>query len=159
MFRDIPGYEGLYSIAPCGCIWIKKRRRFKTWRPMYSGKSVYAHTYLHKNGQRKHFSIHRLVMLAFVGPSKLHVNHKDFNTLNNHIDNLEYVTAKENMEHARAGGRWQSKLYSYLPYLHPNRSFTYAEIKYINECGKTVQELADEFNTPPKRIRHVLITS
>lgn len=44
--------------------------------------------------------VHRLVMEAFVGKSPLQVNHKDGNKLNNRLDNLEYVTARENIQHA-----------------------------------------------------------
>lgn len=51
----------------------------------------------------KSISIHRLVMLVFCGPppSKgMQVNHIDGNKQNNSIDNLEYVTQKENLYHA-----------------------------------------------------------
>ena len=47
----------------------------------------------------KHF-MHRLVMQAFIGTSDLQVNHKDGNTQNNKLENLEYNTAKENSQHA-----------------------------------------------------------
>lgn len=46
--------------------------------------------------------VHHVVMLAFVGPrlSGYEVNHKDGNPCNNHLDNLEYVTHKQNQRHA-----------------------------------------------------------
>lgn len=47
--------------------------------------------------------IHKLVMLAFVGPppeGQPWVNHKDGDKTNNHLSNLEYGTAKWNREHA-----------------------------------------------------------
>lgn len=56
--------------------------------------------YLRVNVRNKTYYIHRLVAEAFLGPSILQVNHKDGNNLNNRIDNLEYVSPTQNMEHA-----------------------------------------------------------
>lgn len=55
---------------------------------------------------RQTFPIHRLVALAFCSNPHNHpeVNHKDGDKLNNHASNLEWVTHKENIQHAiRAG--------------------------------------------------------
>ncbi len=51
-------------------------------------------------------SVHRLVALAYIpNPESLPiVNHKDGDKLNNHSDNLEWVTRKRNAEHARDTG-------------------------------------------------------
>lgn len=51
--------------------------------------------------------IHGLVAEAFLGPRPegYQVDHKDGNRSNNHISNLEYVTAKENIKRA-----WVRKL-------------------------------------------------
>lgn len=51
---------------------------------------------------RKVFKVHRLVMLVFCPidhPELYEVNHKDGNPQNNHLDNLEWVTSKQNHEH------------------------------------------------------------
>ena len=52
-----------------------------------------------KNGQVR---VHRLIAHVWHGecPNGLEVNHKDGNKSNNHADNLEYVTSKENKKHA-----------------------------------------------------------
>ena len=48
--------------------------------------------------------LHRLVAFAFLGPpptqQHIYVNHKDYNKGNNAVDNLEYVTASENLLHS-----------------------------------------------------------
>lgn len=51
--------------------------------------------------------IHRLVALAFIpnnDPTKVEVNHIDGNKLNNNVTNLEWVTKKENNQHAVKNG-------------------------------------------------------
>lgn len=56
-----------------------------------------------KNGNRKHFKIHRLVAQAFIPnpENKPQINHIDGNKHNNSITNLEWVTDAENKEHRK----------------------------------------------------------
>lgn len=54
------------------------------------------------DGVKSNQTVHRLVARAFIPneTNKPQVNHKDGNKLNNHIDNLEWVTVSENGLHA-----------------------------------------------------------
>jgi NUMOD4 motif/HNH endonuclease len=56
--------------------------------------------------KKKSYRIHRLVALSFIpNPlNKTSVNHKDGVKINNHVSNLEWVTTKENNEHAKIIG-------------------------------------------------------
>lgn len=53
-------------------------------------------------GQKKRIAAHRAVAIAYINNPKglPQINHKDGNKLNNHIDNLEWVTQEENQQHA-----------------------------------------------------------
>ncbi len=55
--------------------------------------------------RRKNHYVHRLVAMAFLGEpekGKNQVNHKDLNKKNNNIENLEWVSPSENMQHSVA---------------------------------------------------------
>lgn len=64
-----------------------------------------------KNKKSVPRSIHSLVAKAFLKKETHHqcVNHKDCNKENNHVDNLEWVTTKENVKHAYDNGLFNLK--------------------------------------------------
>ena len=100
-FKDIPWFEWLYKITNCWIVKAIKRQwtdgRINIW---YITKNWYKIYNLFKNWKQYKFKAHRLVLLTFIWASKLIVNHKDWNKLNNNIDNLEYCTYSENNKHA-----------------------------------------------------------
>lgn len=56
--------------------------------------------------EQKHIRIHRLVAIAFIPnpENKETVNHKDWNTINNSVGNLEWASREEQVIHRRAYG-------------------------------------------------------
>lgn len=121
-FYNIPGYKN-YAISKEGQVLNLK-----------SGKILKALTdtngYMRVNIpinesadilKFKSCSVHRLVAKTFLyvgdeyntpeGISFLQVNHKDRNTKNNHLSNLEWTTPKENVNHAFCG----EKINPYIP--------------------------------------------
>lgn len=66
-------------------------------------KVGYYQTLLRVNGVTRGVLVHRLVAMAFLGPSpslqQSVVNHKDLDKSNNHVDNLEWATQSENQLH------------------------------------------------------------
>lgn len=111
IWKDIPGYEGLYQVSSHGRVMILKSPR-KIMAQSLKGKpsKQYFGVTLTKNKKQKTFTVHRLVALAFIGekPKGTEINHIDLNKLNNHLTNLEYVTHKRNMRHAVENNAWGS---------------------------------------------------
>lgn len=108
--KEINGFEGLYKITDTGIVIANDRivkmpkggeKIIKEHNPKLSiTKKGYAKVMLtNKQGIRKGFFVHRLVIENFTNKSKLQVNHKDCNKLNNNIENLEFVTNRENSNH------------------------------------------------------------
>lgn len=96
IFKDIKGFEGLYKISDTGLI----KRGEKILKERKNGG--YNDICLSKDGKVSYHKIHRLVALTFIPnpENKPCVNHINCNKRDNHINNLEWVTYKENMQHA-----------------------------------------------------------
>lgn len=111
-WADVIGYEGLYEISTLGNVRNKRTAKLL----QFGSSGNYLSVMLYKDGRCKRISIHRMVALAFVpNPHGLRcVNHKDENTHNNCVENLEWCTHKYNSNYGTAISRrvnhtdWQS---------------------------------------------------
>lgn len=112
-WRDIPGFEGYFQVSDMGGVRRiahsdQYRRKANlgpaTFKP---NKRGYWEVMLARPKFRRLYLVHRVVMLAFVGPCPegLQVNHKNGDKRDNRLSNLEYVTGSENMRHASAMGK------------------------------------------------------
>lgn len=106
IWKDIKGYEGLYQASNLGRIRSFPRRgtHCNSVKVLKSNKNHkgYLTLSLTKNCKRKTVSVHRIVALTFIpNPNNLpQINHKDGNKLNNNVENLEWVTNYDNMQHS-----------------------------------------------------------
>lgn len=92
---EFPNYE----ISDTGIV-----RRIDTQRVIAQntkrGKHPYKRVHLSHEGVSKYVLVHRLVLLAFVGPCPegMQTLHKDDDPTNNNLSNLEWGTPKRNHE-------------------------------------------------------------
>jgi hypothetical protein len=107
VWRDIPGWRP-YQASNLGRVRRSpidaahgRSKPGTTLRAKLDPKG-YPTVKLYRDGRRLYASVHRLVMLAFVGPRppRLSVNHIDGDKANNRIANLEYTTPGKNNAHA-----------------------------------------------------------
>lgn len=109
IWKPIPGYEGLYEVSNKGRVKSLERdiidkngkkyhRKERILKSLPDGNG-YFQVCLHDNkGESKRLRVHRLVAEAFIPnpDNKSQINHKNEIKTDNCIDNLEWVTAKEN---------------------------------------------------------------
>lgn len=118
-WRDIPGYEGHYQVSNLGrvrsldrLINTKQGPRLKRglMRKPKNHSCGYLELPLKLDGKQEMFTIHRLVMLAFVGPRPdgLDICHNNGDKKDNRLSNLRYDTrSANNLEAVAHGQNWQ----------------------------------------------------
>ena len=100
-WRAVPGYEGLYEVSNMGNVRnVRKNTLLRLSKDCYG----YIQVSLYKNGRRTGLRVHRLVAEIFIPNSENlpMVNHKDEDKSNNRVDNLEWCTAKYNLNYGTA---------------------------------------------------------
>lgn len=109
--KRIKDYPDLFSITENGELWSHRSNRFLK-KTINNDYFTHATRIGGRDGKVVLFRIHRLVAEAYCDnpDNKPFVNHKDGDKLNNHESNLEWCTAKENVDHAyELGLRVQKK--------------------------------------------------
>ena len=104
IWKDIPGYEK-YQASNFGRVKNKKTKLVLKYENKINGAGYYS---LNLSG--KDVMVHRAVASAFLGfiPSGKTVNHKNCNKLDNRIENLELLTPKQQIAHAKKSGRFNA---------------------------------------------------
>ena len=143
MEKVIPDFPE-YKINTKGEVFSKyKPKTSKVWsswtklKPVLDKKVGYYLVTLVRadNGKRSNQFIHRLLAKAFIknndSINKIQVNHIDGNKQNNSLNNLEWVTPKENAQHAVK---------------HGLTTFEYCE-KNVVQCDKDTHIVIKEFKS------------
>ena len=147
-WKDIEGYED-YQVSDMGRVKSLKRGKERILKGVLD---IYGYLIvtLCENNKRKTFKIHKLVAIEFLNHIpcgyKEVVDHIDNNPLNNKVDNLQLISARENTSKDKKGGaskytgvcwakqknKWKSSIYikSKLIYLGLFINEEEAHLKY-----------------------------
>ena len=144
VWRPINGFDGWYEVSNLGkiktcahCVMRKNGKPLAVQERIIKGSKDtkgYLQVELRKDGKRNIKFVHRLVAEAFIEnpQGKAQVNHKDGNKLNNCADNLEWVTVRENINHA-----WETGLQiARKGESHSNHKLTDNDVRFIKENYK-----------------------
>lgn len=114
IWKDVVGFEEFYQVSNTGEVRSKDRKvpsrnphKFSTRKGRILRQMTQRHGYKKVSLTRSvtekfNVNVHRAVAEAFIPnpDNKPYVNHMDCDKGNNHVDNLEWVTAQENTRHA-----------------------------------------------------------
>ena len=106
--KDVVGFEGKYKITMDGKVYSSMSNKFLSpyLTKGRNGEAKYLRVGLKLNGKNVNKFVHRLVAEAYVqnSDSLPFVNHINGIKTDNHYENLEWCTARENDSHARLNG-------------------------------------------------------
>lgn len=116
IWKEIPGSDGFYQVSTKGRVnsynnngvasrdgWNEslRYRKIPKLKNQQINNKGYFMVCLRVYGKYKTLSVHRLMALTFLeNPNNYaYINHIDGNKLNNNIENLEWVSPRENIAH------------------------------------------------------------
>lgn len=154
-WRRIPGFSR-YEINPFGHLRSLNYKGYGSIRRIFpvEDKDGYYYILLHADcGKRKSLRISRLVLLTFIGPSPEGTicAHLDGSRKNNSLENLKWVTYKENCSHR--------KIHGTQPYgeEHHCSKLTKVDVQNIRkQKGKeTAKSVANKYGVSPSTIQAI----
>ena len=162
----VVGYEGLYEVSNRGRVRSlhrivkhcrdKGEKRIKGRMMALIKNQGYRTVKLHKDGEGKHFKVHRLVAAAFIGPCPegQEVLHGIAGILNNSVENLRYGTHSENMHDKKRDGTqpdWRGER-GHFSKLTEQKVL---RIRELLSAGVTQKEIAAQFSIHKDYVSHI----
>ena len=108
IWKDIPGYEGLYQVSNLGRVKsfaVMVRYPTKKTKPrilkLITDKWGYKRVNLYLNRRMKQIGVHQLVAQTFISNPNNYaeINHKDEIVANNRVENLEWCDRVYNIQY------------------------------------------------------------
>jgi hypothetical protein len=154
-WKDVNGYKGLYKISNHGDVFSCRYGKL-----MSPGRvRQYNRLALCKNGIRKNYLVHRLVLLNFIGmppKNKPEAMHLDGNPQNNYIGNLQWGSHIENMKMDHGNN------HSFEGEKNENSKLTIAQVKHIRAvynhratCQWGREKLAKLYNISTQQVSRI----
>lgn len=148
VWRPVVGYEGRYSVSSTGQVRSELRGNLMAQSLNEDG---YAHVKLNKDGHSRLCVVHRLVLIAFVGPAPdgMLCAHNDNDRTNNRLQNLRWDTQKGNLADREKFGTVLKGERS------PNARLTADQVRAIRADGRGKRVLADEYGVSTTAIQYI----
>jgi hypothetical protein len=151
-WKEIPGYKGFYEISDLGRVRSYKSRGIGSANdarvpPRILSQHLNSNGYVRVGLDGKHMLVHRLVMITFVGKSKLEVNHKNAIRTDNRLANLEYMSTKDNRNYSyhALGIKRKSSSNGEKNHLAKLTEYQVIEIRAKYKSGGLVADLSSEY--------------
>ncbi|MBX3498121.1 MAG: HNH endonuclease [Alphaproteobacteria bacterium] len=160
-WRWVEGCEGRYEVSNQGRVRSHCGPTTVVMKTTLTNVGYYQVCIVDLSRKRKHrnLTVHRLVANAFIpNPAgKPYVNHRDNDKHNNRVENLEWVTQAENLQHARAQGRMRLPP-RFLGEKHWNAALDEQQVHRIRERYQygLAQTLAVEYGVSRTTIMRVV---
>ena len=150
IWLNIMGYEGQYQVSNTG--YVRSIKRNRILKP--TNINGYLQISLSNQGKIKKCLIHRLVAEAFLpNPNNLsQVNHKDENTFNNNVNNLEWCNVTYNNNYGTRNARISSSHQDLNKSIDSKKvlqdyKFTYYKMQNImTDIKNHIQQIISEAN-------------
>jgi hypothetical protein len=144
----VVGWEGLYEVSSYGNV----RRAGQDGSVLkLADHKGYRRITLSKNSNAKRYSVHRLVLEAFVGPcpDEMECRHIDGNRSNNHLENLAWGTRSENQaDRVRHGTHGKGQC-------NKNAKLTPEAVIAIRADPRLQREIADDYGISRGQVGHI----
>lgn len=159
-WREIPGHVGSYEVSNLGRVRSLDRvtDRGRNWKgrilALSDKERGYKGVALWGDGMRHHYLVHRLVLLAFVGPPTDGVEglHRNGDSSDNRLANLSWGTHSENQLDQVRHGTHPNASKNECPSGHPyDESNTYIRPRNLGRACRACRAVAASANYRAKR--------
>ena len=141
IWKDIPGYEGLYQCSNFGRIksFYKSKNGILLKFGLCGGQNQYYRVILCKNNIKKQYTVHKLVFYTFNGVinSGLTIDHINGNSFDNKLSNLRICNIKDNINNPNSSIIKSCRIYFNNGEIKDFPS-TYSADEYINAPKHTI---------------------